>query len=434
MSPMPIRAGVLLALALVACESRPPRSAPSPPDAGRPPPGFVDAAGLRDGTVVRFDAAPPLRDATVFTDAGVPCRTGSVSGTVCTPRGDTPIAGAEIAAATRSCEGDDVVVRTFSNEAGRFRLGGLAPGPTTVTIRAGNFIGSYPVEIVAGANAFVREGITDKICLEPTSARLAVLSGDYDRIQDLIDGLGFGYEMVCGDTVNNRTGRALLQDWDALAAYDVLFINCATGIDLRASNPETRLIVENLRRFVAEGGSVYVSDLSADFVAAAWPDFVEFDLTTASAHEEPTCCVCGAACPDECVVDPPAPPRSCPSCCPLPNAAPLECLGDGPVVSGHGRPQRVRAVVPSEHLRAYLPAGELEIDFPLGGWVEIEGVSEGVEVLVEAAPDSPLAGRPLMILFQPEPDGGRVAYTSFHNHDQATADMRALLAALIFRL
>jgi hypothetical protein len=39
-----------------------------------------------------------------------------------------------------------------------------------------------------------------------------------------------------------------------------------------------------------------------------------------------------------------------------------------------------------------------------------------------------------MVLFQPEPGGGRVAYTSFHNHDQASDDMRAILSALIFRL
>ncbi len=436
----------LLALLVAGCDA-PPASAPPEADAGRGRPDFVDAGALPDGTVIRADAAGTQADAAFLVDGGV-CPRGSVSGVVCAPGPDgdggvpdadggapafdrrRPIIGAEVVAATRDCYGDPTTVRAVSGRDGGFKLEGLAPGPAEVTVRAGNFLASYLVEIFDGADIPLEN--SRKKCLESDAASLAVLSGDFDQIQSLITDLGFRFELFCGESANNRSGRALLQDWDALRAHNVVFVNCATGIDLRATNPETQRIVDNLRRFVAEGGSVYVSDLSADFVGLVWPGFIDFEYEARAAHEEPACCVCGVDCDAACVEGARA-SRECPGCCGQPNEAPASC-GGGLTVRGHGEAQHTTAVVPDENLRAYLEHDEMPVAFPLGGWVRMRGVQAGVEVLVEGAPGTPQAGQPLMVLFQPAPGGGRVAYTSFHNHDQAGPEMKAILSALIFRL
>jgi hypothetical protein len=420
---------LLLIAVLAGCQSGPGAAPPPDPDAARRPPEFADGGGLPDGTVVRLDAAPPLADAATFNDGGMVCRSGSVSGVVCAPQGDTPIAGADILATTRDCDGHEIMAHATSNAAGFFRLEGLAPGPVEVTLRSGNFLAVYETTVVAGADLPLSGGVSSKVCLQSSSAKIAILTGEYDRIQDVVGGLGFQYDLLCGDLHTTRTARALLLDWDALRQYDVLFVNCGTGIDLRSTNPETRQIIENLRRFVAGGGSVYVSDLAADFVQAVWPGFVEMDEVVRPVREEPACCVCGPQCPAECVT---APRQT--SVCPLPDDEPPECAGEGLLTLGHGRVETVRAVLRDERLRAYLPDEAVDIRFPLGGWMQITGVSPDVQVLVDGAPDSDEPGRPLMVLFQPSPGGGRVAYTSFHNDDQATQAMRTILAALIFRL
>jgi len=39
-----------------------------------------------------------------------------------------------------------------------------------------------------------------------------------------------------------------------------------------------------------------------------------------------------------------------------------------------------------------------------------------------------------VVAFDPVPGGGRVVFTSFHNDEQASDDIRALLSALVFEL
>ena len=129
-------------------------------------------------------------------------------------------------------------------------------------------------------------------------------------------------------------------------------------------------------------------------------------------------------CPPECYVDPPDEP---PPGCGTANDYPQECREPvGP--SGSGMPGEVVANVTSPFLQQFLETDEFPVRFDVGGWVEIESISDGVEILVETDE------RPMMILFEPYPNGGRVAYTSFHNHVQATEAMLQTLRALVFRL
>ena len=88
----------------------------------------------------------------------------------------------------------------------------------------------------------------------------------------------------------------------------------------------------------------------------------------------------------------------------------------------------LQASIISPFLQQFVESNELKVKFEVGGWVEIESVSDEVEVLVNG-PD-----RPLMVLFNPYPSGGGVVFASFHNHNQATEAMLDILRALVFRL
>src|SRR5690606_5027424 len=67
-------------------------------------------------------------------------------------------------------------------------------------------------------------------------------------------------------------------DYDTFAHNDILFINCAAhewALD-NASPSERIKVLENLRRFVAEGGSIYLSDWSYDLLELLYPDAVDW--------------------------------------------------------------------------------------------------------------------------------------------------------------
>ena len=54
-------------------------------------------------------------------------------------------------------------------------------------------------------------------------------------------------------------------------------------------------------------------------------------------------------------------------------------------------------------MRQFVATDRLPIEFNAGGWVQIQSVSEDVEVLVQGADG------PLMVLFKPYERGGQVA-------------------------
>jgi hypothetical protein len=413
-----------LACLLLACESstRPLNEV----EGGVPetPYRFLDASPLPDGTAVRADGTLPLAD-----ENDDNCPRGSVTGLVCAPNAQqTPIVGATVEASTFDCDGRPVVVEGQSARNGQFRVDGLAPGATEIRVIAGSFIARYEVEVRADT-AVPLGDVSDKVCLPATAASLAVLSGDFDEVETILFELGFNPQIFCGDTRNHRAGRALLQDAERLAGYDIVFFNCATGINLRATNPETERAAENLKAFVDRGGAVYVSDLSADIVEAVWPGAITFDYegrARPGAPEDP-CCVCGAECPAECL-EVEAPPEICRHCCDeaLPTAA---GCGRGLPVNGRGQSGRRTGVVVDSALRTWMDDDRFEVNFALPLWVGIESVGADTRVLVRDE-----GGRPLVVAFQPPGARGRVVYTSFHLHDQATETTRRLLAALVFQL
>ena len=198
-------------------------------------------------------------------------------------------------------------------------------------------------------------------------------------------------------------------------------MNCVSGIELRATNPETESIRNNIRNFVRGGGSIYVSDLSSDFIQQLWPEVAVFRTSNPSARALDPCCVC-TNCLEECPIE-----TVEPLACGMDNLLPEACRSPS-IPTGQGMTGELPASVVSDFLQQSTGLERLEVTFNGDNWVEIESVSDDAEILVQSGT------QPLMFLFQPYPQGGRVAYTSFHLHIQANEPMKKLLRALIFRL
>ena len=353
-------------------------------------------------------------------EIGSECPSGAIAGTVCAPSGDV-LYGAVVRAESVDCLGRPVAKEAISGTDGFFRIEGLPADYTEVSIQSGVFVGRYAVEVRAGQEIGLTESGTTKVCFPTNSAGLGVLEGDYDKVENLIDELGFDHEVICGGYGKHKAAHTLLSDFARLSEFDILFVNCVSGIELRATNPETEQIRENLRQFVREGGSIYVSDLSSDFIQQLWPDIATFRTTNPSARELDLCCVC-TDCADDCPAE-----TVEPLACGMDNELPEICRSPS-IPTGQGNTGELPASVVSDFLRQSTGLERLTVTFNGDNWVEIESVNSDAEVLVQSGT------QPLMFLFQPYPQGGRVAYTSFHLHVQATEPMKKLLRALIFRL
>ena len=396
-------------------------NAPIPDERGEPNPG-PDNPNPRPDPDDPDNPDPGPDDPPPNTDPDPGCPTGGVVGLACAPDG-TPIAGAVISAETTDCDGNRVVRSTEARGDGGFTLEGLAAGPTTVVVEAGSFVGRYEVVIAAGQRVQLDER-SDKECLPADAAQIAVTSGEYDSIETIVSRLGFERDVYCGDTFGNFGARGLFGDWERLSTYDVVMVNCGLSVDF--TQPQSRVMVDNLRRFVEQGGSLYISDLAASLVHAAWPEKISFRAELLPGFPLDPCCSC-VDCPPECGANVEAPRLGGACQGTLGNARDLLCIAEAGLF-GDEEPGRRRATVRSEPLRRFLGRDTLDIEFETGGWVAIDRVAPDVEVLVEAD------GEPLMVLFEDRTSGGRVAFTTFHNEAQVAADVEQILRALVFQL
>lgn len=94
----------------------------------------------------------------------------------------------------------------------------------------------------------------------PRALRLGVTQVAHDDVGSILTKMGSGYQFT---TIRNQD----LLSYPTLRNFDVLFLTCADLFvqDFQAALP--------LRKFVEQGGTLYASDLRADLVAAAFPEF-----------------------------------------------------------------------------------------------------------------------------------------------------------------
>jgi len=204
---------------------------------------------------------------------------GDVSGRVCDPTGYTWLEGATVYANLYDNLGwlEDVV-STTTDETGYWALRDL-PDAADVEI----FI-QKGTEVVETHEVKIRAGRVTKIdepaCLDPATLDIAVISGNYDDFDRVLDHMGItDYAIIDGLDQNELT--SFLTSPEAMADYDLLFFNGGhIEEDIVWTSDSTNTtpaeVQENLRQFVVEGGHVYASDWAYDVIVQTWPDKLDF--------------------------------------------------------------------------------------------------------------------------------------------------------------
>ena len=302
---------------------------------------------------------------------------GDVWGQICDPSGAGWVVGAYVYVPI-DADGDgqeDWRVETLTDADGHFRLEELPVGPHTIYVEKGSFSTTIDIVLEEGGLQLAHEE-----CLDPDSVSVAVVSGEYDDIEELIAAMALDY-----DVYNGQQGQeylSLLTDAGRLMDYDIVFLNC--GINDRWMQQEDA-IVSALQQYVAAGGSLYASDWAYSFVEKAFPDHIDF---FGQDH------ISGAA-----------------------------------YVGSQGS---ITATVLDEDMAAVLGSSTAELSYDLDAWAVVSDTS--AEVLLRGDVQTwsgPQSNLPLAVQID---SGGRVIYTTFHNERQITVDMEALLMEIILKL
>ncbi|MBI1944592.1 MAG: carboxypeptidase regulatory-like domain-containing protein [Deltaproteobacteria bacterium] len=306
---------------------------------------------------------------------------GTIEGRVCAPDGQTWLADATVTVVRP----DGTRAEDTTDTEGRYTLTGVPAGEQTVTVVKGSFSTSLTVTVTEGQTTTVPE---DQCQLDPPDIRVAVVSGAWDRVEDVLDDVGVDpANITMYDGSSSAWVAELLGDYSVLSQYDIVFFNC--GVYDFGFSFETQAI-DNLRQYVSMGGSVYASDQAYDVVERAWPNSIDFygsdNLSNQAQNGRETQDMTGQ------IVDP--------------------------------------------GLAGSLASTTIELHYPLLAWAVIQDVFANVTVYIRA--DAPLmdgttlANVPHTVRFSG--GQGRVLYTSFHQEANISEQMEHALRILMFEL
>jgi hypothetical protein len=308
---------------------------------------------------------------------------GSVTGRICAPSQNVYVAGADVWVEFN----DGTRITSVTDADGYFTLEDVPAGIHTVYVSKGSFTAEFDVSIKANE---VLE-LAQEECLEG-DINIAVVTGAYDNVENILDRLGLSYDTFDGDAYGSGEYVSLLGNPSKLAEYDIIFFNC--GMDdswaYGYGSITVNEIRQNVRQFVQDGGSLYASDWAYYMVEAPFPGMVTFvgDDNTYSSPQ----------------------------------------VGE----SGY---YTVDVLDPG--LKTLLGSSKASINYDLPSWVvpEYAGTAEvlvrGTVTYYEDWINLRTKDVPLVLAGR---DNGRVLYTSFHNEAQTTVDMDRILEQLALDL
>ena len=184
----------------------------------------------------------------------------------------------------------------WSSHDGSFALPNVAAGTHWLVIQKGQFRLEQPITVAAGETLELAPAQTTLPSVHDPDhgawiPRIAVALGTHDTVEDVLGKIGLGalddrfalrdplgeidlydngYPQL--DTLGDLS--ALLLDLDRLERYHVLFFPCSTRT---TSSPVVRnpTALANLRRYVHDGGKLYVTDWSGEIADRPFPPQIE---------------------------------------------------------------------------------------------------------------------------------------------------------------
>lgn len=295
---------------------------------------------------------------------------GAMSGRICAPDGQTWLTGATVSVKLPNGK----TLSTTTDIDGYFYLPCIPAGSHAFEIRKGSFTGNFQATITSNTTNVLQ----NPQCVDPSRTKIAVVWGEYDSIQNILDRLKLSYTFYQGNTYQ------LLSSLNEMKKYNIIFFNC--GMDESLLNST---VANNLRQYVKGGGSVYASDFSYDLIEVAWPQAVDW-------------------------------------------------LGDDNQRDAAQQlsPAQVQANVLSPTLVNRLGGrSQITLNFSFCPCAGADSAGSGTQVVLSG--DRSKQGNnnePLAIYFKPDPGGGNVIYTTFHNDEQYSRTIDIILRFLIFEL
>ncbi len=223
-----------------------------------------------------------------------PAVIGTMTGTVLAPEGTIPISGALVYLTSAPPEaipqqvfcdkcielGTDIPF-TLSAPDGTFTVDAFQPGDQFLVVQKGAFRRVRTVNVVEGDQMIGTEFTTLPAVQDPANGddvpKMAVLDGIYDDIENTLGKLGLGQVDGNGDLVSTQSfdfiqggaRTAFLTDYATISQYHIVYIPCADSWpDSYLSDPQ---VLDNLRKFIAAGGRLYVTDWSYDVLRQMEP-------------------------------------------------------------------------------------------------------------------------------------------------------------------
>jgi hypothetical protein len=219
-----------------------------------------------------------------FTPPATDFANPSISGRICHPSGSEWLADAviytNIYERVEGVQGPGRVVdvkQTTTDTDGYWTISDLAPGEHEFIVAFGSqTLNRFKVTLRPDENLILPE----PACFDPQAMNIAVISGDYDNMQDMLERMGFiNFTLIDG----NDGARLVdfLSNPENLDPFDVVFFNGGHVEEdiFYTSNPSNRT-PQNVRAvledYVWEGGSVISSDWAYDVVELVWPNAIDF--------------------------------------------------------------------------------------------------------------------------------------------------------------
>jgi len=341
------------------------------------------------------DTPPPTPDTSGPSQPCQPCGTGSLTGKVCAPNEQVFVNDATITIEVINCDGQPETLTATSDPNGNYHFDAVPCGTHTVNVDKGSFHNDYGATITTGEHTDL-SGAATKLCFQATSTTIAVLTGNYDNIEGLLTKLGLEFDLYSVDgAVGVGTIVELLSDPTSLSQYEIIFANCGgyhgwMPIDF----PD---VMPNVKQYVLNGGSLYMSDYAWVYGEWAFPDAIEFmgsdDVNDMFSEKSP------------------------------------QLITGGQTFTGN---------IADGSLGAYLGKTTLSVTFDQGPQIAPEAAGDGTfpHVSAKVSQFTPAlnATIPLVLSYTPAAGAGRVVYTNFHNDAQATDDMLKVLQHLVFTL
>lgn len=348
------------------------------------------------------DRAPDGTSATPDGGAGLcdPCGAGTVMGRVCAPNEHTYVSEALVVIDGTGCDGQLFHREVRSAADGSWAVTDVPCGLHNLVITKGSFVAASNVAVRAGDTTDLT-GAGQKLCFLGSSTSIAVLAGNWDKIENLLAQLGLDYDLYNDDGTDGADGSLLdlLSDPEKLARYQILFADCGGKNGwMPQDHPE---VMPNLKSWVLAGGSLYMSDYAWVYGEWAFPDAIEFQ---------------GSDSVFDMYTD--KSPQLIPS------------------------DQTITATVVDGALASYLGKSTLTVTFDRGPQIAPDKAGPGTFAhvvgsfsrLLEIGTGFRASNVPLALSYVPAAGAGRVIYTNFHNDAQATSDMLTVLQYLVFTL